>query len=158
MTTPRLAANKRNDGPDAAGEYAIGSVPVGSWIELWSVDDQMIYRGYVSRQSPWGGYAVVVPITEGDGNYAGSVEGKTLYRLYAMSDQHYVQESAPCRWLGVDEELRATLVQGTDVTDSENEQGGAIAQSSTLQDNLVSLVPMMSLIPIDCEEADDGDR
>lgn len=147
---PQRPPNLRSGSELAQSEYAIGSLPVGSWVELYDLDDVLIYRGVVKDQRTTWGYTVIMPITEGEGNFAGAVETRSLYRLYSMSEQHHVQAERPVVWLGVDEELASELAAGR--------SGAALKADVPIRESTcISLLPVVSLIPEEVYGDDDHD-
>lgn len=99
--------------PDGTPTWILGSLPLGSRVKLCSlVTGMWVASGYlmlsnVSRCS-------VYLTSEGDGNFIGAAEDLTLARIYGLSasaNPHTFQRESPVVWKGVDEDVRAAVME-----------------------------------------------
>lgn len=102
--------------PQEGPMFYLGSLPLGSRFKIYnpSTDLHMV-SGYllmvnVSRTR-------VIITEEGDANFLGSIEDKTLQRIYALNQEHTFQLWTPAEFEGVDEDVRRAVMDADDERD-----------------------------------------
>lgn len=96
--------------------YYLGSLPLGSRFKSYNPStDLHVVSGYLLMKNV--SRTRVILTEEGDGNFLGSVEDKTLQRIYALNQEHTFQLWAPVEWEGVDEDVRRAAMDADDERD-----------------------------------------